>query len=118
MTPLHIEIMLHYNSGATDYRDGDFTAVSVSGAILLLEQKGLIENMGLRCSPRYLITEGGRMYVESLCQVRPPVKRWVPDNKTTIEAKFPPELNFYNEKYQTYLGNQQSKVLMESDKNA
>jgi len=86
MTPLEIEIMLHYRCTPTDYRGGDFSAPVVREAIDKFKSpvgtwtvSGMLEEV-----PReevkeaiYRITEKGRIYVGALCCVPIPVQTWV-----------------------------------------
>lgn len=81
MTPLEINILLHYYCCASDFRGGDFTAPAVREAIdhfrgnpgLLMENQDRPRGMGA-C---YAITERGRAHVRSLCEVQLPIQKWV-----------------------------------------
>lgn len=75
MTPLQIEIMLHYHCCASDYRDGDFSAPAVRDAIDDFRARGLLKESGNKRV--YEPTEGVRLYVDALCAVPAPVQRWV-----------------------------------------
>lgn len=44
MTPLQIEIVLHYYVRPTDYRDGDFTAPAVSQALDHFKRAGVLKD--------------------------------------------------------------------------
>lgn len=75
MTLLEIEMLIHYAVSPTDYRDGDFNAPAVRGAITrfndseyqLLRPKRTSPPVGLEYRPgAYEITERGRAYVEAL----------------------------------------------------
>lgn len=75
MTPLHIEIMLHYY----DYeRDRDFPGSNgINSGPMRREFGALVEEGLLKLNP-YEITAKGRAYVEQLCKVEPPTKQvWV-----------------------------------------
>ncbi len=78
MTPLQIEMLLHYYSRADDYRDGDFSAPAVQEALEGFKRDELLaaDQAG---PPRtcYVITERGRVYVEALRAVPMPERRWV-----------------------------------------
>ncbi|MDE2107388.1 MAG: hypothetical protein KGL39_59885 [Patescibacteria group bacterium] len=82
MTPLAIEIALHYNCGASDYRNGDFSASAVRevidgflrGGLLKADVTGDITEVG---APQYRATEGLRMYVRELTEVPCPIQKWV-----------------------------------------
>lgn len=75
MTPLEIGIMLHYYCRADDYNDGDFSAPAVTEALDLFVEKELLKHNTIEVA--FEITEGGRMYVESLMKVPIPKKVWV-----------------------------------------
>ncbi|SRR5258708_18365750 len=99
MSPLQIEILLHYNSRVDDYRNGDHNAPAVREAFdwfvreLLLEPVATMTlcKAGLKPepgrvyfaeklpTPKYRVTERGRAYVESLCMTPLPQRRevWV-----------------------------------------
>lgn len=76
ITPLHIEIMLHYNCGTSDYRDGDFSAPAVSNSINELYRNELLKNT-LTGNDRFCITEKGRAWIYGLCQTPMPIQKWV-----------------------------------------
>jgi len=80
MTPLQIEIMLHYYAMGDDYRECDFSAPAVREAI---DNFILVTEM-LRAStpeegydPAYRITDKGRAYVDYLCSVPLPAVKYV-----------------------------------------
>jgi hypothetical protein len=81
MSPLEIEILLHYYCLPTDYRDGDFSAPAVKNAIeRFRDELNLLEptqSMDVYHDPHYRITERGRVFVEALCNMPLPVKQWV-----------------------------------------
>ena len=81
MSPLEIEILLHYYCCPTDYRDGDFSAPAVQDAIeRFRDEINLLEptqSMDVYHDPHYRITERGRVFVEALCNMPLPVKTWV-----------------------------------------
>lgn len=67
MTPLVLEIIIHYYYSPRQYRNGDFFAPAVREAI-----KYFCENELLLCvrKEQYIITDKGKFYVEEgLCQV-------------------------------------------------
>ncbi len=80
MTPLEIEIILHYYARANDYRDGDISAPSVRETIdRFLEDEDILGSYP-PCpeSPRkYHLTERGRIFVEALCALPLPEKHRV-----------------------------------------
>lgn len=88
MTPLEIEILLHYHCCASDYRDGDFSAPAVREAMDRFVATGLLREVwNLQRSIRYEPTEGCRVFVEALCRAPAPVQKWViPDRSMTDPA--------------------------------
>jgi hypothetical protein len=74
MTPLGIEILLHYYTTPGQYRDGDFSAPAVSEALRHFADTGL-----LRGNHRdgYTSTEATEVYVGAICSVPAPVQKWV-----------------------------------------
>lgn len=79
MTPLEIEILLHYYGHSDDYRQGDFSAPAVRDAIdrfkghmELLEPEGQLGQV----HHMYRLTERGKVYVEALMVIPLPVKAW------------------------------------------
>src|SRR3990167_7355510 len=88
MSPLEIEILLHYYYCQGDYQDGDFSAPAVKNAIeRFRDEYNLVEptqSMDVYHDPHYRITERGRVFVEALCNMPLPVKTWVmPENGVT-----------------------------------
>lgn len=75
MTPLQIEILLHYHCCPGDYRDGDFAAPAVREAIDGFRDAGLLKDSGQ--GRIYEPTDGVRAYVDALCAVPLPVLQWV-----------------------------------------
>lgn len=79
MTPLKIEMLLHYYCRPDDYRGGDFTAPAVNEALDDFLRDELIEHSEHQAAnpAHYVITERGRVYVEALSAVQLPERRWV-----------------------------------------
>lgn len=82
MTPLEIEIVLHYHTRANDYRDGDFSFPAVRETLdCFREDLNLIENWPeddkSPTNQTYRITERGRIYAEALKAVPLPIQIWV-----------------------------------------
>ena len=80
MSPLGIEMLLHYHTRCEDYRQGDFSAPSVRelmdyflGVGMLEPATGQYSNWGMQYQP----TEGTRVYVDALKALQLPVKKWV-----------------------------------------
>lgn len=70
MTPLEIEVLLHYYSRSTDYRGGDFSAPAVRDAINGYLANGLLEktNGCPDATPLLRITSAGNRLVKALQQ--------------------------------------------------
>lgn len=78
MTPLEIEIVMHYYCCPGEYREGDFTAPAVRSIIdEFRDQLGLIK----QTPDGYKITDKGAAFVQSLCSVQLPVQVWVSPEK-------------------------------------
>jgi hypothetical protein len=81
MSPLEINVLLHYYCCRTDYRDGDFSAPAVQDAIeRFRDTHNLLEpthSMDVYHDQHYQITERGSAFVEALCNMPLPVKTWV-----------------------------------------
>ena len=81
MSPLEIEILLHYYYCPGDYQNGDFSAPAVEDAIeRFRDVHNLLEptqSMDVHHDPHYRITERGRVFVEALCNMPLPIKTWV-----------------------------------------
>lgn len=75
MTPLQIEILMHYHCRTDDYRNGDFSASAVREAIDEFRNMGFLRDSGERRI--YEPSDGVRLYVETLCTIPLPVQRWV-----------------------------------------
>lgn len=77
MTPLQIEILLHYYCHGNDYRDGDFSAPAVREAIDVFKEIKMLEQDTDPRSPRtYRATPRCNYYVEYLCRIPLPEQSW------------------------------------------
>ncbi len=75
MTPLALEIIIHYYYSPEDYREGDASAPAVKDTICSLFKNGLLEAAESSSSCKYRITDKGKFYVEEgLCKVPFPKK--------------------------------------------
>jgi hypothetical protein len=75
MTPLALEIIIHYFYSPEDYRQGDASAPAVKNTILFLFKYGLLEASENSPIRKYKITGMGKFYVqEGLCKVPLPKK--------------------------------------------
>ncbi len=86
MTPLEIEILMHYACKADDYRDGDHSAPAVKDALnRFTGDEALLRHEGFRpekfgdgrLKARYAVTPRARAYLEALCKVPLPQERWM-----------------------------------------
>lgn len=78
MTPLKLQILLHYYAMATDYRDGDLSAPAVAEAVQDFLAGDMLQRGENSWGAAYSITERGRAHVENLCRLPFPILRWVP----------------------------------------
>jgi hypothetical protein len=77
MTPLEIDILLHYYSRGGDYREGDFSAPAVREAIDNFSKR---EEMLRPCesgSRTYALSERGMAYVDALMRLPLPRRVWL-----------------------------------------
>lgn len=76
MTPLEIEIVLHYYSSAGDFRDGDFSAPAVREAITWMQNEDILQAdaPGTRA---YELAPRGRAFVDALMALPLPTQMWV-----------------------------------------
>ena len=74
LTPLELEILLHYYECGEDYYGGDFCGVGVMAALSRLFEAELLDRRTFR---PYRISERGRVHIENLLGVRFPELRWV-----------------------------------------
>lgn len=79
MTPLEINIMLHYYYSPDDFRNGDFSAPAVRCAIDRFKgELGLLTADTQENSSRYYKpTERGEVYIRALMELPLPVQTWV-----------------------------------------
>lgn len=82
MTPLGIEILLHYSTCAGPFPR--IEAPAVADAVEVFCALGLLER-GAEGQPRYIATEGARVYVMALCDVPLPVRRWIIPPPPSVE---------------------------------
>jgi len=86
MTPLEIEILLHYKTHIGDYRSGDFWEPKVCKFIhacrteLGLLRKSTPDDHKRDCANRtsvYVLTDRGKMYIDAVCAVPLPIQKWI-----------------------------------------
>lgn len=83
MTPLEIEILLHYHCRTNDYRDGDFAAPVVRETIdAFRDDHGLIEPLPKESrefgvARTYRLTQRGEVYIAALKAIPLPTKVWI-----------------------------------------
>lgn len=93
MTPLEIEILLHYYARVADYRNGDHSAPAVKEALTKFLEAELIRHEGGNpeyfpngsLKARYALMPRGMAYVGALLRVQMPVAAWLlPAQERTI----------------------------------
>lgn len=85
MSPLEIEIMLHYFSGNADYMDGGWEpGCQIENCINMFVAGGyLVPHTDI--DRLYEITEGGKVYVHALMEVPLPTQVWqMPEKKDRL----------------------------------
>jgi hypothetical protein len=84
VSPLCIEILLHYHCRADDYRNGDHTAPAVKDALNWFLSHDMIRHEGFNpefvengvLKARYALTARGKAFVEYLQMIPPPTASW------------------------------------------
>jgi hypothetical protein len=85
VTPLQIEILLHYHCRADDYRNGDHTAPAVKEAIDWFLTNDMVRHEGFRLeyledgrtlAARYALTSRGKAFIEYLQMIPLPTASW------------------------------------------
>jgi hypothetical protein len=85
VTPLEIEILMHYRCRASDYRNGDHSADAVKDAIGYFLDADLLKHLGFSpeyfpdgvLKARYSVTDRCIAYLDALQRVPLPVQKWV-----------------------------------------
>jgi len=80
MTPLAIEIMLHYHTRSDDFRDGDFSAVVREIMDQLILKDEMLKRRVQPCGPVFELTSKGKAYVAMLTNMPLPDYDNAPDN--------------------------------------
>jgi hypothetical protein len=76
VSPLFIEIALHYHCRVDDFDLERFSAPAVQEALQSLVKAGLLERGG-KFQPVYVPTEGLKVWVDAICSVPFPQRRWM-----------------------------------------
>ena len=80
MTPLHIDILIHYHVSSTEYGKefNNFDAPAVKDAINWMIGANLIEaEHDVACERAYRTTDKGAFYIDAICNLPLPQKRMV-----------------------------------------
>ena len=75
MSPLQIQILLHYHIHPTDFRDGDFSAPAVREAIAMFCDEGML-CLSDSQNAVYEATKGVNVYVNKLMSIELPTLKW------------------------------------------
>lgn len=75
MTPLEIEILLHYHCRANDYLDGDTSASAVGKAITTFKMEHMLEE-NLFEQRKYRLTDRGQFFVDHILALGMPEANW------------------------------------------
>lgn len=97
MTPLCIEILLHYNSRAADYRNGDHSAPAVKEALDAFLREDVIRHHGFtpeyfgdgQLKARYELTSRGKAFVEYLQMIPLPTASWAFEPVSLSSSQLP-----------------------------
>lgn len=97
MTPLQIEILLHYNSRAADYRNGDHSAPAVKDALNWFLEMDVIRHHGFKpeyfgdgqLKVRYELTSRGKAFVEYLQMIPLPTASWTFEPVSLASSQLP-----------------------------
>jgi len=77
MTPLQIEILMHYYTRPGDYREGDFSAPAVRETMEYFEDINLLKKIPISSDTSdenlYKLDDRGKVYLEALMRVPLPV---------------------------------------------
>lgn len=77
MSPLEINILLHYHCSSVDYRDGDFSAPAVRDSIDAFKgDLGLLEPDNSEWQRTYKLTPKAAAWIEAICNLPLPVCTW------------------------------------------
>lgn len=78
MSPLQIEILLHYHWATDDFRGGDFSAPAVREAIDWFRgEAGMLENdLNSLWSRTYRLTARGDAFIDHICSLPLPTCKW------------------------------------------
>jgi hypothetical protein len=74
LTPLHVEIMLWYNSRAEDMEN--LRAPAVNEYLRYLMAEGMITAENAISTRSYKLTEKGQVWLEAVLRLPFPVQRW------------------------------------------
>jgi len=78
MTPLQLEILVHYYAHAVDYRDGDFSAPAVREAVDQFRNDGWLKaNTDQTWDMAYTRTPKLAAFIEHVCELPEPILTWV-----------------------------------------
>jgi hypothetical protein len=79
MSPLEITIAINYAVSSRDFRDGDFSAPAVREAIDWFVELGFLRLAVASDNVKavYVSTDMCRVYVEKLCSIGIPKRKWV-----------------------------------------
>ena len=91
MSPIMIEIVLHYYTSPTDWRDGEWNEGirgiihTIADSLQLIELDPRSHPLGLGYRPgTYKITKRGEVYVEALKALPLPIQVWTIPNASEI----------------------------------
>jgi hypothetical protein len=77
MTPLAIEILMHYHTRPGDYRDGDFSAPAVRELIDRFNGHDALLEASTDIRTSYRLSKRGEVCIEALQAIPLPVQAWI-----------------------------------------
>lgn len=77
MSPLQLQILLHYYCCANDFQDGDMRATAIHEAVDWFMSEGLLEVAPKQMEASYLLTDRGAVFVDALKLTPLPIQKWV-----------------------------------------
>ena len=83
MSPLQIEMLLHFYGRGDDYRDGDYSAPAVQDALSYFGHEGLIQryepegDRDAAITKSYELTDRGAAFVVALMRMPLPKQIWI-----------------------------------------
>lgn len=87
MSPLELEILLHYRYSPLDYRNDDFSSPSVRSAIdrFVKQDQLLVADENIMCERTYMLSSRGVVFINKLCTTPLPTQSWGYHDDSVVE---------------------------------